>query len=175
MKQWLNVVQWYYTNLALPFERFLSAPVVQHHWKARTEDPLLTRFGLMWRLFDEVGKWNLHMVGILPCSRTNLFGGISGTSFLVYAMPLGLTSLRHGVGAFILIECDSPKAISHELVRLIMPFQASEYLYLAFLLTLPFLYDSLFLFFLPCLFCKIGSTCLSRRCLTLPYPESWYA
>lgn len=40
MKQWLNGVQWSYTNLALPFERFLSAPVVQHHWKVRTEDPL---------------------------------------------------------------------------------------------------------------------------------------
>ena len=62
MKQWLNSVQWYYTNafnLALPFEMFLSAPVVQHHWKVRTEDPLLTRFGLMWRLFDEVGKWKV--------------------------------------------------------------------------------------------------------------------
>lgn len=99
MKQWLNYVQWYYTNalnLALPFERFLSAPVVQHHWKARTEDPLLTRFGLMWRLFDEVGKWNRNMVGILPCSRTNLFGGISGTSFLVYASGLDQPKARSG-------------------------------------------------------------------------------
>lgn len=141
MKQWLNGVQWYYTNalnLALPFERFLSAPVVQHHWKVRTEDPLLTRFGLMWRLFDEVGKWNRNMVGILPCSRighrTILFG--SGTSFLVYASGLDQPKARSGS---IHIECDSPKAISHELVRWIMPFQASEYLYLAFL------YDSLFL------------------------------
>lgn len=121
MKQWLNSVQWYYTNalnLALPFERFLSAPVVQHHWKVRTEDHLLTRFGLMWRLFDEVGKLNRNMVGILPCSRighrTILFGGISGTSFLVYASGLDQPKARSGS---IHIECDSPKAISHELVR----------------------------------------------------------
>lgn len=174
MKQWLNSVQWYYTNalnLALPFERFLSAPVIQHHWKVRTEDSLLTRFWLMWRLFNEVGKWNRNMVGILPCSRNNLFGGISGTSFLVYASGLDQPKARSGS---IHIECDSPKAISHELVRWIMPFQASEYLSLAFL------YDSLF--FLPCLFCKrvsvlpeYGSARLSLRCLTLPYPESWYA
>ncbi|CAL0335103.1 unnamed protein product [Lupinus luteus] len=41
--------------LPFPFESFLSAPVVSHHWKLRTEDPLLNRFGLMWRLFYEVG------------------------------------------------------------------------------------------------------------------------
>ena len=118
MKQWLNSVQWYYTNalnLALPFERFLSAPVVQHHWKVRTEDPLLTRFGLMWRLFDEVGKWNRNMVGILPCSRighrTILFG-VSPVR-VSWFMPLGLTSLRHRVGAFILsVTLRKPSAVS---------------------------------------------------------------
>ena len=52
-----------------------------------------------------------------------------------------------------------------------MPFQATEYLFLAFL------YDSLFLFFLPCLFCKrvsvlpeYGATCLSLSLLdALPF------
>lgn len=117
MKQWLNSVQWYYTNalnLALPFERFLSAPVVQHHWKVRTEDPLLNRFGLMWRLFDEVGKWNRRQVyyRVLGSVIVRSYSGVSPVR-VSWFMPLGLTSLRHGVGAFILsVTLRKPSAMS---------------------------------------------------------------
>jgi hypothetical protein len=45
--------------------------------KARTEDPLLSRFGLMWRLFDEVGKWNRNMVTLNAFHLTILLASIS--------------------------------------------------------------------------------------------------
>ncbi|PPD89225.1 hypothetical protein GOBAR_DD13840 [Gossypium barbadense] len=56
---WLQYVKWYYTQALLPsvlLKDFFDAPVFTRHWKVKSEDPELIRFGLLWRLYDEVAK-----------------------------------------------------------------------------------------------------------------------
>jgi len=57
----LKYVRWYYATALSPdvsIEDFIQAPVVTTRWKASNEFPLLTRFGLMWKLFDEAVTLN---------------------------------------------------------------------------------------------------------------------
>lgn len=92
----LKYVRWYYTVAAEPglsLQDFFDAPIVARHWKVSSEDPHLIRFGLMWRLFDEVARWRLSpkYYVLEECKmvhHTILYGGISGQDFLVYASRL---------------------------------------------------------------------------------------
>ncbi|KAF1854694.1 hypothetical protein Lal_00015655, partial [Lupinus albus] len=62
MGQWLDYVRWYHT----------TASIVERHWKTSRSYPLLVRFGLMWRLYDEVGRQGLAVKGIaLPALVTS--------------------------------------------------------------------------------------------------------
>ena len=114
---WLKYVRWYYATALSPdvsIEDFIQAPVVTTRWKASNEFPLLTRFGLMWKLFDEVTSYR-HSEPILAIDRGNgrgatLLGGISGSEFLVYAS--GLNQPRAGYGSI-------PSPLRHNSLRLI--------------------------------------------------------
>lgn len=116
--QWLNYNRWYYTTALSPgvsFEDFIKAPITTFELLAIA--PHLVRFGLMWRLYDEVAKRTLtYSPPILDVGSGNgpiLFGGISGSDFLVYAS--GLNQPRAGIGA-IHISCDCPlsRAVGHK-------------------------------------------------------------
>lgn len=93
---WLQYVKWYYTQALLPsllLNDFFDAPVFTRHWKVKSEDPELIRFGLLWRLYDEVAKKGPSYMGfILADSKlthpVTLLGGVSGTEFLWFASRL---------------------------------------------------------------------------------------
>lgn len=97
---WLKYVRWYYATALSPdvsIEDFIQ--VVTTRWKASNEFPLLTRFGLMGKLFDEVTSYR-HSEPILVIDRGNgrgatLLGGISGLEFLVYASGLNQPERKH--------------------------------------------------------------------------------
>lgn len=96
--------RWYYTVALSPgvtFEDFIKAPILTTHWKVRQEDPHLVRFGIMWKLYDEVAKRSLnYSPPVLDVGSDNgpfLLGGLSGTEYLVYAS--GLNQPRAGRGA----------------------------------------------------------------------------
>ena len=106
VRQWLKYVQWYHTIALDPevsVEAFFKAPVVTSSWKATREDPQLVRFGLMWKLYDEVAKRSLNYS---PPALVRV-GGLSSCEVSLvlstFCMLLGLTGLEQGEEAFTLI------------------------------------------------------------------------
>ena len=54
--QWLTYIKWYYTvawSQDPSFLDFFDAPIVERRWRASS---LLFRFGLMWKLYDNVAS-----------------------------------------------------------------------------------------------------------------------
>ncbi|KAK5786168.1 hypothetical protein PVK06_040799 [Gossypium arboreum] len=90
---WLQYVKWYYTQALLPsvlLKDFFDAPVFTRHWKVKSEDPELIRFGLLWRLYDEVAKKGPSYMGFILADNKlthplTLLRGVSGTEFLWFA------------------------------------------------------------------------------------------
>lgn len=94
MEQWLKYLKWYLTTASDPavsIEEFFNAPIVTSRWKATREDPLVIRFGLLWKLYDLVAEKGLdYQVPILGTQTSfgqpiTILGGISGKDFLVFA------------------------------------------------------------------------------------------
>ena len=55
MSSWLKYIHWYYSLFLNPdsvLREFLNAPIVQTSWKVTYEDPVVFRYGLLWRLHD---------------------------------------------------------------------------------------------------------------------------
>lgn len=69
MQSWLKYCHWYYGIALSPdvsIEKFFKAPVINRKWKIDRTDPLLVRFGLMWKVYDMVAVRGLDfMVPIL--------------------------------------------------------------------------------------------------------------
>lgn len=118
VRQWLKYVQWYHTIALDPevsVEAFFKAPVVTSTWKATREDPQLVRFGLMWKLYDEVAKRSLNYsppalvrVGVLSSFDLRCL-----CEYLLYAS--GLNQPRAGRGSIhINCDCRLSRAIGHK-------------------------------------------------------------
>lgn len=115
VRQWLKYVQWYHTIALDPevsVEAFFKAPVVTSSWKATREDPQLVRFGLMWKLYDEVAKRSLNYS---PPALERV-GGLSSCEVSLvlstFCMLLGLTSRRGSI--HINCDCRLSRAIGHK-------------------------------------------------------------
>ena len=57
MRTWLKYCHWYYQVAQSPdvnLEDFFKAPIVNRKWKLDREEPLVSRFGLMWKIYDLV-------------------------------------------------------------------------------------------------------------------------
>ena len=103
---WLKYVKWYLTTAidpAVSIEEFFNAPIVSSRWKATREDPVVVRFGQLWRLYDLVAEKGLdYQVPILGTQTEfgkpiTLLGGISGQQFLVFAAGIDQPAARRGV------------------------------------------------------------------------------
>lgn len=107
VKQWLNYLKWYHTvamSDQVSLEDFFKAPVITYDWKVTRKDPQLVKFGLMWKLYDEVALRGLsYRVPILGASsnpQSNLClvrGGISGTDFVLAAQDCNQPRAGRGV------------------------------------------------------------------------------
>lgn len=85
---------------AVTIQDFFDSPV--RNWRVTRENPSLVRFGLIWKIFDLVGlRTPEFQVPILAPREADLgpcylWGGVSGTEFLV--APLGLDQPKAGKG-----------------------------------------------------------------------------
>lgn len=94
-----------------------SSTLPSRHWKVSREDPHLVRFGLLWRLYDEVIRKGLSYQGFLLedhnlTHHVTLCGGISGTEFLVYASRLNQP--RAGRGHIPVGYYEDDQAVGHK-------------------------------------------------------------
>lgn len=118
VKQWLKYVKWYSLVALSPevtINQFFSAPVTISTWRRTKRDENLVRFGLLWKLYDMVATRGVDWaVPILPFPQEStlsreygfwLFGGYSGSSYLVSS--LGLNQPKAGKG--VLYYGDNPK------------------------------------------------------------------
>ena len=69
VESYLNYLKWYCGVLMDPYaslETILSGPVIETHWSLRREDKILSRWGLIWRVYDMVQRLGLdHIGGVL--------------------------------------------------------------------------------------------------------------
>lgn len=76
--QWLKYLQWY-CEIALSSEvtipQFFDAPVVITTWKVLRRDENLSRFGLLWEVYDIVACWGLDFKVPILESKPILFNG----------------------------------------------------------------------------------------------------
>jgi len=114
VRQWLKYVQWYHTIALDPevsVEAFFKAPVVTSSWKATREDPQLVRFGLMWKLYDEVAKRSLNYS---PPALVRV-GGLSSCEVSLvlstFCMLLGLTSGEKAFTLIVIVDFPEPSVI----------------------------------------------------------------
>lgn len=110
VKQWLKYVKWY-SSVALSPEvtinQLFHAPIVTSTWKRTKRDENLVRFGLLWKLYDIVAVRGVEWTCPILSSTINstlpveygfwLFGGYSGTSFLVSSFGLNHPKAGKGV------------------------------------------------------------------------------
>lgn len=89
----LSLVLWY--RFKLTIEQFFDAPTVNRKWKVDRTDPMLVRFGLLWKVYDMVALKGVDFrLPILPSTSGTLhgyqylLGGSSGMSFLVEKRPV---------------------------------------------------------------------------------------
>ncbi|KAK2995371.1 hypothetical protein RJ640_029003 [Escallonia rubra] len=81
---------------------FFKAPFVNTKWYLTRTEPSLVRWGLLWKIFDMVALKGVHYrVPILGSESSPLsdylLGGVSGTSFLVFALGLNQPRADRGV------------------------------------------------------------------------------
>lgn len=105
MKEWLAYSHRYYGTAMQPdvqISSFFDTAVLMRSWRIEPKDANLTRFGLMWRVYDLVAVKGVSfripiLEGHLVLSNGPwLLGGISGQSFMVQSR--GTTQTRAGNG-----------------------------------------------------------------------------
>jgi len=105
MKEWLAYSHRYYGTAMQPdvqISSFFDTAVLMRSWRIEPKDANLTRFGLMWRVYDLVAVKGVSfripiLEGHLVLSNGPwLLGGISGQSFMVQSR--GTTQPRAGKG-----------------------------------------------------------------------------
>lgn len=112
MRQWLQYLSWYCRVAMRPdvtLEELLDAPVVTVHWNSTNRDESLIRIGFQWKAYDLVASELVRRtVTSLPYKEASdlddssfyLFGGYSGSQFLVRAWGLTQPRAQHGVISF---------------------------------------------------------------------------
>lgn len=69
MQKWLQYLKWYWmlnmdldmgTDPLVLLARALDPPVVITGWKVNQTDPVLVKFGLLWKVYDYVGQRGLN-------------------------------------------------------------------------------------------------------------------
>lgn len=107
VRHWLQYCRWYYSTALDPevtIEQFFDAPMVNRKWKIDRVDPQLTRFGVLLKVYDMVALKGIDFrLPILTEGTTSpngvcyLFGGVSGTDFLVTAVGCEQPAAGRGI------------------------------------------------------------------------------